>query len=471
MSSLLPADSLLREICLVLAAREEPVYLVGGYVRDWLLGQASHDLDLAVEGPAIPLARHIADAFHGAFVLLDQEHDTGRAVLRRRGRSYSIDLARTRGAGILEDLAARDFTVNAMAVNVKDLASPRPTVLDPTGGRSDLRARRIRATSAQTFRDDPLRLLRAVRQAATLGFAIAAETEALIRRDAPLVARPSAERVRDELVQIVGSPAPDRQVRELDRLGLLAPTLPEVAALKEKLLPQGTSAYEHTVSTLGHLGAILAYLAGRDQAAPDAEVAPAFAAHRDALQAHLAAVLSDTRTRALTLHFATLLQHLDDQAADTLRRLRLSNAEINLAQQIVGGRRLPAALATGQPAARRGLYRFFRQLGEAGIEVLLLALAAELADPRRDQAAWAGLCAAAQQLLDYYAQCWPRIRAMPPLVNGAELMRALKLKAGPAVGELLEVIREAQAIGEIGSAAEALQLAQAHICPNDTAKV
>ena len=476
MRSLLPSDPLLHEVCLALSAREEPVYLVGGYVRDWLLNKTSHDLDFAVEGPAIPVARHIADVFRGAFVLLDQEHDTARAILKRRGRTYSIDLARTRGAGIVDDLAARDFTVNAMAVNVRDLAAAHPPLLDPTGGQDDLRAGRIRATSARTFQDDPLRLLRAVRQAATLGFAITAETEALIRRDAPLITRPSAERVRDELVQLVGSRDPQRQVREMDRLGLLAPTLPEVAALKGMCLPQGANAYLHAVDTLGHLGAILDDIAGARRAPLDTDLAQLVAGHRAALQAYCAAILSDTRNRTLTLRFTATLQHLDaqvgpGQVATTLRRLRFSNAEIGLAQQIVANQHLPASLAARPPATPRSLYHFFEQLGDAGLGVLLLALASSQADPRRDPAAWAGFCAMAQRLLAYHAQEWPRLQAMPPLVNGADLMRALHLKAGPAIGQLLEAIREAQAVGEISSAAEALQLAQAHLRRPDTAKV
>ncbi len=476
MRALLPSNALLHEVCLALAGRAEPVYLVGGYVRDWLLGQASHDLDFAVDGPAIAVAREVADAFRGAFVLLDREHDTARAILRQRGQSYSVDFARIRGPSILEDLASRDFTVNAIAVHVRDIAAPRPPLLDPTGGQDDLRARRIRVAYAAAFQDDPLRMLRAVRQAAALGFQIAADTEALIRQDAPLITRPSAERVRDELVQIMGLRAPHRHVLELDRLGLLEPVLPEVAALQGESLSPGVNAYQRTLATLEHLVAIQAYIAGDAGSGLAAEAIEALSQHRAQLRAHNAAILSDTRPRALTLRFAALLQHVDapgdpGQAVATLRRLRFSNAEINLAQQVIAYQRLPAALAATAPIAPRSLYRFWQQLGEAGLDLLQLALATSQAAREGDGMAWAQLCAAVQQLLGYYAQEWPRIQAMPPLVDGADLMRALQLKGGPLIGELLEGIREAQAVGEVGSAAEALSLARARLHPDSPAKV
>ena len=192
--SLLPQEPHLREVCRALQSRPEPIYLVGGYVRDHLMGRASHDLDFAVQGNAIRLAREVADALGASFIPLDQEHDTGRALFQRGGQVDYVDFARVRGQDILEDLAARDFTINAIAIHVQDLDGDPLRWIDPLRGLEDIRARVIRATSDRVFTDDPLRMLRAVRQAAKLGFGLSPATEALMVRDAPLIGRVSFER-------------------------------------------------------------------------------------------------------------------------------------------------------------------------------------------------------------------------------------------------------------------------------------
>ena len=227
--TLLPTAEHLRAVCLALQQRAEPLYLVGGYVRDWLLGRESHDLDFAVQGAAIPLARQVANRLGASFMILDSEHDTARILLRHDGETDHVDFARLRGEDILADLAARDFTINAVAVDLKHLEESDPPLLDPLRGQRDIRTRSLRAASEHAFQDDPLRMLRGVRQAATLGFTIVPETEALIRRDAPLLVRAAQERMRDELARLLACPGAEQQVRYLDQLGLLAPVLPELS--------------------------------------------------------------------------------------------------------------------------------------------------------------------------------------------------------------------------------------------------
>ncbi|MGB3903534.1 MAG: hypothetical protein WBB22_01295 [Anaerolineae bacterium] len=144
-------------------------YLVGGYVRDRLMGRETetHDLDLAVAREAIGLARRAADRLGGAFVLLDEERQTARVVLRDENERFYVDFASLRGDSVETDLAGRDFTINAMAINAQD-AAPRPQLIDPYGGGQDLDRKVVRAVSDTIFRDDPVRLLRAVRLAAEL---------------------------------------------------------------------------------------------------------------------------------------------------------------------------------------------------------------------------------------------------------------------------------------------------------------
>ena len=474
MTPLLPPRGRLRDICLMLADRPEPIYLVGGYVRDWLLGRASHDLDFAVVGDAVDLARAVANRFGGYFVLLDQEHNTARAVFRDQGESYNVDLAGIRGHDILADLRARDLTMNAIAVCLADLGAPQPALLDPTLGGQDIERRLVRATSDLAFQDDPIRTLRAVRQAGSLGFEIAPTTEALIARDAHLLGDVAGERVCAELAQLFTQPGLAANLGYLGLLGLIAPIFPEVWALRGRTV-EGESGYDlalRTVAGVEHLlrGTWRAGMVGLD----------AVAAHETLLTEHFAQVLADIRDRACLLKLMALLISVGDgpsPAVDEgrhaameamLRRLRLSVREINLAHATLHGQRLLAdLLGAGLEAERPSLssrqrYRFSRDLGDAVVDVICLALARAWAArwPARRQARWASLVVLSEQLLGYIASQWPGIVALPPLLGGRQLMQALGLRGGPVIGQLLEGIREAQAVGELASPEEALAWAE-----------
>ncbi|MDQ1300929.1 MAG: hypothetical protein QG637_850, partial [Chloroflexota bacterium] len=188
-----------------IGAQGQPAWLVGGYVRDCLLGRPTHDLDVIVPHGGVRLARAIANAFGGACFVLDDERDVGRAILHdQAGARLEVDVARLRLPELLDDLSLRDFTINAMAQEIT-AAGAASDIVDPFAGRSDLAKSLIRAVTESALRDDPLRSLRAVRQAVELGFRIEDATYNLIRRDAPLLAAVAGERVRDELMRIVSA--------------------------------------------------------------------------------------------------------------------------------------------------------------------------------------------------------------------------------------------------------------------------
>ena len=146
----------------------QEIYLVGGAVRDMLLGRASHDLDFALPSNGISLARRVANTLHADFMVLDDERDTGRVIVTESDDTRAfIDFATYRGSKLEEDLRARDFTINAIAFDLRT-----QTLLDPLNGVSDLRAGRIRACSPTSLENDAVRILRGVRQAAVFQFKI-----------------------------------------------------------------------------------------------------------------------------------------------------------------------------------------------------------------------------------------------------------------------------------------------------------
>jgi hypothetical protein len=187
----------------------EEAWIVGGAVRDLLLGRPLLDLDVSCRDPRAAAYR-FADRFGGVAFPLSEKHGAWRVV--RDGVVETVDFTPLPD-GIESDLATRDFTLNAIALPVAG-GEPR----DPHGGRADLEAGVLRAVSESIFRDDPLRLLRAVRLEDELGLRMDEQTEALVRASTDLVAEPAGERILAELRRL--TPA---GYRRLDELGVLAP--------------------------------------------------------------------------------------------------------------------------------------------------------------------------------------------------------------------------------------------------------
>ncbi|MCE2463486.1 MAG: CCA tRNA nucleotidyltransferase, partial [Dehalococcoidia bacterium] len=197
-------------------SRSVPAFLVGGYLRDALRGIPSVDIDIAVQGDALSLAKDIADTLSASYVPLSPSHKVGRiATPPVRGEN--------RNGSIIDDLPRRDFSVDALALALEkwDTPSWQESILDPFGGRSDLSRGVIRAIKSSVFQEDPARLLRGVRLAAKLGFKIHPSTARLITRDAHLILSASGERVRDEFLANLSLDGAKVHLETLDELGLL----------------------------------------------------------------------------------------------------------------------------------------------------------------------------------------------------------------------------------------------------------
>ncbi len=485
MVELIPKESIVEQVCAFLREHSVEAYLVGGCVRDWLLGRASHDIDFAVVSDAVKLARRVADRMGGAFVLLDQERCTARVVTRGEdGQRLFIDFARLQGDDIIADLSQRDFTVNAIAVAVAD-AESSPQVIDPYDGRRDLQLGLVRAVSVSAFQDDPLRTLRAVRIAAEMEASIEQETEELLRRAVHLIANVSAERVRDELAKILAQPGAAQSLRYLGELGLLVVIIPELETLKgvEQSEPHYLDVFEHSLETVGRLEGVIHALKGYEGESELSLISLLLSPFSRQLSAHLLQPISDDRPRLAVLKLAALLHDLgkpatksfDDEggihfyghegegaemARDILRRLRFGGREVSLAKTIVANHMSPCLLAREKVVTKRAVYRFFRDTSDAGVDTLLLCLADQLATwgPNLGMVRWQRhVELAASMLADYYER-HQKVISPPKIISGHDLMDEFGLAEGTRIGQLLEAVREAQVEGEVETRDEALAL-------------
>jgi tRNA nucleotidyltransferase/poly(A) polymerase len=501
----------LKQICTIAAARGVQVWVVGGVVRDALLGRPVHDWDFAADRDALGLARAVGDTLGGAYFPLDTERGAGRVILAaEHGVRLELDFAVLRGDDLEADLAVRDFTINAMALDETG------ALVDPLGGEADLKARYIRATNEHAFQNDPVRMLRATRLEAELGFEIEPQTAAWMCRDAPLLALPSAERLRDEFARGLGFPGTSVYLQRLDELGLLLHVIPELESLKGVIQspPHRFDVWRHTLAIVDTLEMVVAAVTGaslRPRRHTLANVPPAvwgdiarvLNQFSGDVREHLAVVLCDDRNRALLLKLAALLHDVGKPetwsegedgyihfyghepagariAAARLRKLRFSRDEVKRARTIVEGHLRPPHLARAEKVtrsgrkekrsdSRRAVYRYFRATGDAGVEIVLLSLADHLATwgPNLRERRWARRLEVAELLLSHYFERREETIAPPPLVSGHDLMTELRLEAGPEIGRLLEALREAQAAGEVRTREEALALAaQMQTSPN-----
>ena len=422
-----------------------PLYLVGGAVRDAWLGGAIKDIDIAVAGDALGLARRVANWLEADFYVMDRERGVARVLLGAGAERISVDFARLRGESLEEDLRDRDFTMNAMAV---DLLGGLDKLIDPLGGAADLRQGVLRRCSADAMSNDPIRALRAVRLSAQFSLKIHPDTAADIRAHAGGLSQCSGERIRDELFKVLALDKAARALRVMLHLGLLRQVLP-IAALADADWAQSLPVVERMTAILN---AISSRRSDNTAAAFDlGMLVIQLDRFRASLQAHIEREYGAARSHGDLLTLAALLLGRGEM---DLAALKLSADEERSLRQVSARIGSFSATASSSPLEQ---HRFWRELKAGGIDVILLSLANYLARQGRalEQKAWLRQVESATLLLDAWFNRYNEIVAPAMLLNGNEIRQQLQLKAGPLVGELLRALREAQVTGEVSSKREA----------------
>lgn len=445
-------------------------WLVGGAVRDRVLGRPLTDLDLVVDGDPEQAARAIAQtAGRAACFALSEDFGAWRVVAR--DRSWQADLERLRGGSLQEDLRLRDFTVNAIAEPIAGGGT-----IDPLGGIEDLSARRLRMAGPRAFADDPLRVLRLVRIAVELDLEPERQTSAAARANAGELSRVSAERLFMELRRTLSSTRARHGLELLDELGAMAVVLPELRALQgiEQSRFHHLDVYGHTLAVLDRTIEL--------QADPSAVFGEE---HAVKLRALLSEPLADELTRGEALRWGALLH---DAAKPLTRGVRPEDGRVTfighdakgaeLARTVLGrlrtSERLRAHVAglvrnhlrlgflvhEPQPLAPRTVYTYLRACEPVEVDVTLLSVADRLATrgDNAQRAIDAHLAVARRMLRD--ALRWRAEGPPRPLVRGDELALELGISAGPGLGELLGELTAAQYAGEIATREQALARAR-----------
>lgn len=402
----------------------QATYLVGGNVRDALMGRQAEylDLDFVLPEGAVKTAKAIANYYRAGFVLLDAERQIARVVFPKA----TVDFAQQVGDSLEEDLRRRDFTVNAIAYNPHT-----EQLFDPLQGHLDLQQQQIRMVAPENLKEDPLRLLRAYRQAAQLGFILDAKTRHVIQQLAELIQFIAAERVQSELSYLLSTPKGTPFLGMAWQDGLLTHWLPHTTA--ERLAQ--VARIDQAVVTLGETwSAFEAELSSwvRDQ-------------HKSS---------GTGRSWLKVAKLASLVAPDLQLAEHELWQLKYSRIEVQAVLAVIKfAPQMQSPVVESLSA--RDQYYLFRGVGAAfpALAVLAVAMGTSLE--------------AIAPLVEHFLTLTDPIAHPEPPVTGRDLMSHLDLPPGPQIGHLLEALQLARAEGKLNTAEEALEFAQsllAHQC-------
>ena len=476
-----------------LNSRSVEAYIVGGYVRDSIIGQVSRDIDIAIFSSNPQIVNDLATAIGGKLVDLDESRQISRIIINDEypegiNNPYvHVDVSLCLG-NITENLAARDFTINAMAVPLS-FAFPKidfQHLIDPYNGLEDIESKRIESIADTVFREDPIRLLRAVRFISQLQFDLSDNTRALIYQYSNLLAGVSNERIREEFVKIIQGINSSDNIRTLDELGLLSVLIPELDDCRGVTQPK-----EHFWDVLGHsinmptaIGIITrdgsANIFGHDIIAQ--------VPWNIDMDDHFRAEFSDGASRATILKIAGLLHDISKPSTKTfdktknkirfighdkqgskisegiLRRLRFSNKAIEFVSVLVNQHLRPTQMSssTNKPSDR-AIYRYYRDLGECAVDTLYLNLADYLSAKKAtkiEKDDWVRHCDLIKYIFEHRLNRKPDNSEDKRLLNGDLIIQEFHIQPGPIIGYVLDLVYEEQISGNIKDVESALAFAR-----------
>ncbi len=426
-------------------------YLVGGCVRDMLLGKAPLDFDFVSFSPIEDMASQIADRIGSRPFWMDEKRGVMRIALKATGQN--IDISRPKGADIDEDLLSRDITINAMAYDIA-----RGAFLDPAGGLDDLLNGNIRLISEKNLRDDPLRALRAVRFSVILDFALRGETSGMIRKNADLLREVSPERIRLEFARALDSAHSAKFFRLLTWTDLSSVLFPEaVTGISDPHMlwhPVFSNALPLCMEMDGILYSAEALMPGsRNYLNQETECD----------------VKRSSLLRLVT--FLSGLRKVRDQdlswgktpfaacAADFCADLRFSSASCRMVKGLIDTREICNNLISSEEPSPLEMHRFCEETRDHVTESLLLSLVwTQACDQVRRQAVSA--------VWEYYGKVF-LAQKMTPLVTGTDVIKELNVPPGPEIGRILKMTDEARAQGIIHTRDEALKYVRSCAGPEE----
>ena len=413
-------DPLYGELFLLSKELDSKVYIVGGILRDYLTGTVNKNTDMDFTSDmALKLARKFSRRAGGSFVMLDEEEETGRVIIKKgRNSELTMDFSQTRGNNIIDDIYKRDFTINSIAISFNDCFSGHKcNFIDPSGGIDDIENKIIKVVSENSLTDDPLRMVRAFRFASKLNFNISPDTIELIESHKEKIIRVSRERIETELFKMLDSDQSSKYVKQMYDSGLFMAIIPEVAH-------QDWHIYEKLEKLLS------------------GEFIHMFPKYSEEINIYMTGPSRKSMTK-----FGLLLQGKYNVIEAMCRNLKMSNYKTDTTTRLVTYYR--DLVQEKDKTGNIFILDFFRKTGNDGIAILFTALSAGIVSKEE-----------VTHILDIYYNKIKPLWESPRLIKGHDLIELFNLKPGPDFKKILYKIEEQQVEGNIKTREEALKFVE-----------
>lgn len=432
-------------------------YLVGGSIRDALMGKTFVDRDIAIIGAEI-FAKKLAEKFNATFIVLDPEYKIYRLVLE--DKINYLDISEIQGGVNIEnDLSRRDFTINAIAYDLS-----KNEFIDPFNGIQDIKNKIIKHIKNSNFEEDPLRILRAFRFASTTGFEISEETKVCINKYKHLLFTPAKERINYELMKLFGGKKCSETLLAMDEFGILEELFPQVKEMKK--VPPNThhhlDLFHHVVETVRNIE--LLYSNSTEEEKKHLDFID-FGGFPRINHLKLAGFLHDIgKFSTWTIEESgrhRFIKH-DDVGAKMcvsfLKEMKFSKKQIDYISQMIKNHIYPSNVIDAPDLNDKIMMRYLRKMGINVIDNIILAKADRLS--ARGEAITEEIVAeninGLNKLLEFYLSKKDTLKPLPKLLDGIEIMKIKGIKQSPELGKIINTLKEAQLNGDITTKQEAI---------------
>ena len=464
---------------------DQQLYIVGGAVRDLLLGHELNDLDFVLSENPTNLAKNVAFALNAGFFVLDDDRKTARVVYHfEGGQLFPLDFVRFTREDLLSDLQHRDFTINAIAIKINTLEK----FIDPLGGIKDLADGLLRLCSDQSLLDDPVRVLRGIRLAMQFNFRYTANMPGLMKEASKHLSKTSYERQRDEFFKILEGPNPAEGMMDCRRFNVFDSLIPPLTDQEDVPAspPHTLALFDHTIRVIKYLAILIKFLDWTEKAGDklpwwlsdfllrmekfsekmkgymDEEITPGRSKRGLLLFSGLLHDIGKPETLTVGedgyLHFYNHADVGEKLAWEAARNLKLSNAESEWVRKTVAYHMslLPLINKDRKPSSKE-VHRYYKKTGETGVAVALLSLGDTLATYNQNlsEEKWHQALDVCEVMLSAWWEDQERVITPKLILDGNDLQERFGLQPGKTIGLLLEKLEEAQAEGKVQTEQEA----------------
>ncbi len=432
---------------------DNEIYVVGGTVRDFLMGKISYDRDLiVVDEDAKSFSQKVAEFFDGVFIPLDEENKIYRIVLK--DKKNFLDITNPIGGNLEEDIMRRDITINAVAVNIKTGEIPSFCEF----GIQDIQNKIIREIKEENFTDDPLRMLRVYRFYANLGFEISPELLNITKKHASLINKPAKERIEYELMKLFDGEFAAQALLKMDESEILEIIFPFVKELKQvpPNLHHHLDLFNHSIETVNQVQKFY-------------EISPKevqehlkkvdFGGFSRLAHLKLAALMHDIgKFSTWTIETDTgrhrFIKHEDvgaKLAIPILKKMCFSNKQIDYISYIIKKHMYPTAVVSAPELNDKVMMRYVRKSADNAIDTIIIAKADRVSaqGPEITKELVVENITLLDKLLQFYLNTKETLASLPKLLDGREVMSILNINPSPILGKILNELHEAQISGDI----------------------